>query len=102
MSNLTKVAQRGDIEAGKGKCVSANGQSIALFNLGGQFYAIDDACSHAGGSLSEGEVNGTKVTCPWHGAIFEITTGAVLDYPASEAVKKYNVHIQGDDILLEL
>ena len=101
MPTLTKVAQKKDIEEGKGKCVSVNNNPIAIFNVNGQFYAIDDTCSHAGGPLSEGELNGTKVTCPWHGAIFDITTGAALDYPASEAVKKYTVHVQGDDILLE-
>ena len=102
MGQLTKVASKKDLPPGKGMAVSAGNKQIALFNIDGKFFAIDDACTHAGGNLSEGEVNGTIVTCPWHGATYEITSGAVLSEPAFESVNAYKVHVEGDDIKVEI
>ncbi len=78
MAQFTKVASTADLAPGAAKCVEVAGKKIALFNLEGSFYAIDDTCTHRGGPLSEGEVSGEEVTCPWHGAIYNIKTGAVL------------------------
>ena len=64
---FTKAATIQDVPPGMGKQVSVNGKLIALFNANGAFYAVDDTCPHRGGPLSEGEVQGTEVTCPWHG-----------------------------------
>jgi len=69
------------------------GKKIALFNVNNQYYAIDDTCTHAGGPLSEGDVKGTVLTCPWHGATFNIINGEVLGEPASEGVKSYKVYL---------
>ena len=66
---FVKVAQVSDIPPDGSKLVEAGGQKIALFNVGGQFYAIGDTCTHKGGPLSEGFVEGTEVQCPWHGAV---------------------------------
>ncbi len=96
----TKVADLKDIQPGKSACVEFAGEKVALFNVGGTVHAIADTCTHRGGPLSEGEVEGTTVTCPWHGACFDVTTGAVLGPPAGQGVKHYQVTVKGDDILL--
>ena len=75
MAGYVKVATTNDVEPGKSKLVEVNGRRIALFNLDGTFYAIDDFCTHRGASLSEGDVIGKDVQCPWHGALFDVTTG---------------------------
>ena len=69
MAQFTKVASTADLAPGAAKCVEVAGKKIALFNLEGSFYAIDDTCTHRGGPLSEGEVSGEEVTCPWHAAV---------------------------------
>jgi nitrite reductase/ring-hydroxylating ferredoxin subunit len=95
---FTKVAKTGDVADGHGKCVVVGGKNVALFNVGGTFYAIDDTCPHKGGPLSEGTLNGNNVTCPWHGACFDVTTGAHLSGPGASGVNHYNVRVEGDDI----
>src|SRR5947208_189524 len=70
--------------------------------MAGSFYAIDDTCTHRGGPLSEGEVSGEEVTCPWHGAIYNIKTGAVLGPPAPRGVARYAVRVQGSDVEVEV
>ncbi len=102
MGQLIKVAEANDVPPGTAKAVVAEGRRIALFNSGGGCFAIDDSCTHRGGPLSEGEVAGTVVTCPLHGATFDITTGNVVGPPASEAVISYPVHVDGNDIKVEL
>ena len=62
----------------------------SLFNVEGTYHAIGDTCTHRGGPLSEGDVQGTRVTCPWHGADFDLKTGAVLGPPAQKGVPSYN------------
>jgi nitrite reductase (NADH) small subunit len=73
MPKKVKVAKTGDLSPGQGKVFQAEGQTIALFNVDGSFYAIDNTCTHAGGPLGEGGLVGDEVTCPWHGAqnVFE-------------------------------
>ena len=75
MSKLVKVAQVSELSAGEGTVVNADDQSIALFNVDGTFYAIDNTCTHMGGPLAEGDIDGDIVTCPWHGAGFSVKTG---------------------------
>jgi nitrite reductase (NADH) small subunit len=76
MATFLKVAKAADVEPGCGKSFEVNGKRIALFNVEGALYAIDDTCTHRGGPLSEGELNGNEVSCPWHGARFDVTSGA--------------------------
>jgi nitrite reductase/ring-hydroxylating ferredoxin subunit len=97
-----EVASTADLAPGAAKCVEVAGKKIALFNLEGSFYAIDDTCTHRGGPLSEGEVSGEEVTCPWHGAIYNIKTGAVLGPPAPRGVARYAVRVQGSDVEVEV
>jgi nitrite reductase/ring-hydroxylating ferredoxin subunit len=68
MPEYVKVAQASELEPNHGKLVEVQGKKIALFNLDGKFHAIDNTCTHRGGPLSEGELEGDEVTCPWHGA----------------------------------
>jgi nitrite reductase/ring-hydroxylating ferredoxin subunit len=100
MSQPTKVASLRDVPPGGSTCVEFNGEKVALFNAGGTIHAVGDTCTHRGGPLSEGELEGTTVTCPWHGAKFDVRTGAVLGPPAAKSVKRYQATVQGDDILL--
>lgn len=82
--------------------VEADGQFLALFNVEGTFYAIDDACPHQGASLSEGEVRGCVVTCPWHGWEYDVTNGKLLAPPGSLNATTYRVVVEGDDVLVEV
>ena len=102
MAAFAKIAKSDDIQPGQGKMVEVDGKKIALFNIDGSFYAIDDTCTHRGGPLSEGDLNGNQVTCPWHGAVFDVTTGGVLRPPAPGGVLRYNVRVEGEDIAVEV
>ena len=102
MSKMVKVAQTDELSPGSGKVVEADGRSIALFNVEGTFYAIDNTCSHRGGPLGEGELNGESVTCPWHGANFNVKTGAVTGPPAGTGVRTFAVKVEGSDVLVEV
>ena len=102
MAKLIKIAEVKDVLPGRAAAFTVEGERIALFDVGGNYYAIADICPHADGPLSEGEIQGTKVTCPWHGAEFDLTTGAVLSPPAYEGVRSYKVVVEGDDIKVEI
>jgi len=82
--------------------VEVEGKKIALFNVDGSIYAIDDTCTHRGGPLSKGVLEGKQVTCPWHGATFDVTTGDVLDPTAPNGVARYNVRLEGSNIEVEV
>ncbi|MGQ0568289.1 MAG: Rieske (2Fe-2S) protein [Armatimonadota bacterium] len=99
---LLRVAQIDDVIPETGKVIQADGTTLALFNLGGTFYAIDNKCTHVGGPLGEGAVEGNVVTCPWHGSRFDIPTGEVLGPPARRPVSTYRVQIQGREVFVEL
>jgi ferredoxin-NADP reductase/nitrite reductase/ring-hydroxylating ferredoxin subunit len=102
MSEAVRIASVAEIPPGSGRLVEVNGMRIAVFNNGGRFHAIDDACSHQGGPLSEGTLDGKVVTCPWHGARFDVTTGAVVSPPARRSVATYPVRVSGPDLLVEV
>lgn len=102
MPEFVRVASTNDIPPGQATMVEVNGKEIAIFNISGSFHAIDNTCTHVGGPLCEGELEGTRVTCPWHGAVFDVTTGNVLGPPASEGICRYNVRIDGSDIEVEV
>src|SRR5262249_39315544 len=82
MAKLLNIAKTKDVPPGQAAAFTIEDQKIALFNVDGTYYAIGDTCTHRGGPLSEGDVQGVKVTCPWHGADFDLRTGAVLGPPA--------------------
>ena len=78
------------------------GVEIAVFNRAGKYFALGNRCTHTGGPLALGVVDGVAVACPWHGARFELTTGKPLCAPATKAVPVYEVRVVGDDIEVEL
>ena len=102
MAAYIKVATTSELAPGQAKRVEAQGKRIALFNVGGSYHAVDDTCTHRGGSLSEGQVDGNVVTCPWHGAKFNITTGEVLGPPARAGVASFRIRVSGSDVEVEL
>jgi nitrite reductase/ring-hydroxylating ferredoxin subunit len=101
MAGLVKVCKKGDLAAGSGKTVDVNGKAVAVFNVEGTFYAIDDTCVHRGGPLGEGELDGKIVACPWHGWRYDVTTGVNQLNPAV-TVSKYEVKVEGDDVLVSV
>ncbi|OGA51150.1 MAG: hypothetical protein A3G24_00440 [Betaproteobacteria bacterium RIFCSPLOWO2_12_FULL_62_13] len=101
MADFEKVAQTNEIEPGQARLVDVKGKKIALFNVEGQFFAIDNTCSHKGGPLAEGEVSGHVVTCPWHHGRFDLRTGEVVGAPPQRAVTRYGVRVTGSDIEVE-
>jgi NAD(P)H-dependent nitrite reductase small subunit len=98
MATFVTVAKTHELALDQGKLVEINHKRIALFNVGGRYYAIDDMCPHRGGPLSKGEVEGTTVVCPWHDASFDLATGAVMRSPAATGVATYAVRVEGEDI----
>ena len=102
MPKTVQCAQVDELSPGQGKAVEVDGRSIALFNVDGTFYAIDNTCTHVGGPLGDGTLVGNEVTCPLHGAQFNVATGKVLGPPARNDVKSYVVRVDGSDVLIEL
>ena len=102
MADFMKAATTTEIEPGQARLVEVNGKQIALFNVGGQFFALDNTCTHRSGPLVEGEVSGNAVTCPWHGARFDVRTGEVMGPPAQRAVARYGVRVTGTDVEVEV
>ena len=102
MPQFIKVATTDELADQQAKLVEVEGQTIARFRVDGGFYALSDTCTHRGGPLSEGTVEGTEVTCPWHGAKFDLRSGAVLGPPARQEVRSYPVRVTGADIEIEV
>lgn len=102
MADFVKVAKTNEIEPGQARLVDVQGKQIALFNVDGEFFALDNTCTHRGGPLAEGAVAGHEVTCPWHGATYDLKTGEVLGPPAPRGVACYGVRVTGTDIEVEV
>ena len=102
MGEFLKVAKTEDLSDNAGILVEVKDKKIALFCTEEGYCAIDDTCPHKGGPLSEGELEGNEVACPWHGATFNVKSGEVLSPPASTGVGAYTVRISGDDIEIEV
>ncbi len=98
MSEFIKVANASDIPPGSKRCVTVAGRPICLINLEGDFYAIDDTCTHAEASLCEGDIAGNEIVCPLHFATFNIMTGEATGPPAFEPVNTYEVRVNGEAI----
>lgn len=88
-------------EPGHSTRVQAEGTSIAIFNVDGKLYGIDSRCTHVGGPLDQGRLEGSIVTCPWHGSTFDVQTGAVTRGPAIKPVRSYRVRADGDTLVVE-
>jgi len=101
MSEPISVANADDVTSGTGIVVEVNGTSLAVFNVKGSFYAIDNTCKHRGGPLGEGDLDGEVVTCPWHGWEYNVKTGACVTNP-STCVKTYPIVLEGGKLKVEL
>ena len=101
MADFVKVAKTSEIPAGQGKCVEVEGRRIAIFNVDGSYYAIDDVCQHQGGPLGEGELSGKIVTCPWHGWEYDVTNG-INTFDTDLKQEQFEVKVDGNDILVAL
>ena len=99
-SGFVKVCQVGELSPGDMMAVEVAGEQVLLANVDGNYHAIEDICSHAYASLSEGDLDGHQVECPLHGSSFDVTTGEPQTPPAEGSVRVYQVRIEGDDVLL--
>jgi nitrite reductase/ring-hydroxylating ferredoxin subunit len=90
-----------DFPAGQGRAVSIEGRDVAVFNVNGTFYAMDNVCPHRGAPLSDGRLEGGIVTCPWHGWEFDVRTGGLRMDP-SRCSKTFPLERRGDDLFLSI
>jgi NAD(P)H-dependent nitrite reductase small subunit len=102
MENWIKVAETNKLSPGQGVVIKVKGTEIALFNVEGRFYAIDNACTHSGGPLGKGRLFGTVVTCPWHGSQFNVTNGACQAAPATAKIATYPVQAENGTIFIQV
>lgn len=93
MSEWIDAIAESALAEGEHIVVDVEGVDVALFNLSGQFYAIEDVCSHDGTEIASGELDGDEIVCPRHGARFCVKTGAVKCAPAYEAIASYPVKV---------
>ena len=98
MTDWITVAPVEEFKPGTRETVDADGTQIVVFNLEGKYYAIEDMCTHDGGHLTGGEIDGDQIICPRHGARFCIRTGAALTAPAYEATATFPVRIENGDV----
>ena len=99
--DFVKVADTKDIQPSYMKEVQANGENICVVNIEGKYYAIGSICTHEGGPLADGKLEGCEVECPWHGSKFDVRTGEVTSPPASEPEPTYEVKVDGNSILVK-
>jgi nitrite reductase/ring-hydroxylating ferredoxin subunit len=98
MGEFVTVAKASDLAEGGLSAFDLGGTSVAVANVGGTLYAFGNICTHRRCPLAKGELDGTTVTCPCHGSMFDVTTGAVLRGPAEEPVGSYAVRAEGEEI----
>ena len=97
------IGKTSDIPPGKMIKSSIDGREILLANIGGEFFATDDSCTHSGSSLSEGQLDGCVITCGWHKAEFDCKTGKLLKFPAKiRDLTSYSVVVESDNVYLEV
>jgi len=96
--NWIRVGARSELLPSEHRIVWDGDVAIAVFNIDGELYAVEDVCTHDGGDLATGELRGFEIECPRHGARFDVRTGAVLCPPAYEPIAKFPVKIENDTI----
>jgi len=97
LENFVAVARVADIPEGKSRVVKVNGKTVALFNVAGKFFAINNICPHEGGPLAKGKLKGFVVGCPWHDLQFDVRSGFGTD-GGGYCVASYDVHIHDDEV----
>ena len=101
MSNFVAVARVAEIAPGSGKTVQAVSKAVALFKVDGKLCAIENTCPHRGGPLGEGELEGTVVTCPWHGWRFDVVTGISPVNPSATVIT-IPCKVEGDQVWVDV
>ena len=101
MSDPIKVAEVSNLNPGEGKTVQIGERELALFNIDGKFHCVDNVCPHRGGPLGEGTLEGSVVTCPWHGWRFDVCTGVSPVIPTAK-VEKFECVVEGNDVKVKL
>lgn len=102
MSEFIKVAQVKDIPDPGKTLLEIDEHLVVLMHVGGEFFCLDDLCTHDGGPLGEGELDDHSIACPRHGAKFDIRTGAALTMPATEATKSHQVKVENGEVWVKL
>lgn len=99
---FVKIAQTTDLPDPGKQYFEVDERLVVLFHVDGEFYCLEDVCTHDGGPLGEGKLEGNTIACPRHGAKFDITNGKALTMPATEDTLAYRVKVEGTDVLVEL
>ena len=102
MDNFVRVASVSSVPDPGRLSLEVDDRMIVLLHVGGEFFCIDDICTHDGGPLGDGHLDGHRLACPRHGAFFDIRTGKALTMPATEATAVHEVKIEGDDVFVRL
>jgi len=98
---FVRAAKTSDVAAGTVHEVQVEGKAVALANVGGKFYAINNTCLHRGGPLGQGTLQGNVVTCPWHGWEYDVTTGKIVQNP-NVGVACYVTEVRGDEVFVDI
>lgn len=102
MAEFVTIGKVSDAPEGELAVFEVAGREVAVANVAGTLYAIDNTCTHLNCPLAEGDLDGTTVTCPCHGSEFDVTTGEVANPPALEPVASYPLRVDGDEIQVEI
>jgi 3-phenylpropionate/trans-cinnamate dioxygenase ferredoxin subunit len=102
MSEFLKAASKSELEPGKKLLVEVDDRLVILFQVGDEYFCLDDVCTHDGGTLSDGPFEGFEIECPRHGAKFDVRCGKATCMPATQNTGAHEVKIDGDDILVKL
>ena len=99
---FVKIGKSSEIPPGTAKVYEVEDRQIAVCNVDGQYYAIDDVCTHDEGSLDQGHLEGYEIECPRHGARFDVRTGEVKALPAVLPIDSFSIRVQGDDLEIDV
>jgi 3-phenylpropionate/trans-cinnamate dioxygenase ferredoxin subunit len=102
MAEFVSVGRVEELPPGGKLLADLDGRAIAVFNVGGEFYAIDDVCTHDGGPLAEGDLEGCEIRCPRHGARFDVRTGKAMCFPAFEPVATHVVEVRQGEVFISV
>ncbi|HBE70615.1 MAG TPA: biphenyl 2,3-dioxygenase [Planctomycetaceae bacterium] len=102
MSDFLAAAKVADVPEGGKLCLEVDDRFVVIVHLDGQYYCVDDVCTHDGGPLGDGELDEGCLVCPRHGAKFDVRTGEAAEMPATEPTARHEVKVEGDEILVKL
>jgi len=102
MPDFIRVASVSDVPDPGRQLFEVEDRLIVLVHVSGEFFAIDDVCTHDGGPLSDGELTGYEIACPRHGAKFDVRDGQALTMPATQPTTAHEVKVDGDEVFVRL